>query len=65
MISPFLQPLTRQNILDYVWSYEREVQESMVEVYISYLRKKLDLPQRKDPIQTVRGVGYQLKGNDA
>lgn len=59
------QVVTRQNILDYVWSYDREVQESMVEVYISYLRKKLDLPQRKDPIQTVRGVGYQLKGKDA
>ncbi len=54
------QILTRQNILDYVWSYERNVQAEMVDVYISYLRKKLNLPGKSDPIQTVRGVGYRL-----
>ena len=59
------QVVTRQNILDYVWSDERRVQESMVDVYISYLRKKLDQPRAKDPIQTVRGVGYQFKADDA
>lgn len=56
------QVLTRQQILDYVWSYEHAVQPSLVEVYISYLRRKLDLPGLPDPIQTVRGVGYRLKG---
>jgi two-component system OmpR family response regulator len=59
------QVLTRQQILDYVWSYQNEVQPSMVEVYVSYLRKKLDQPGRRDPIQTVRGVGYRLEPNDA
>ena len=52
--------LTRRNILDYVWSYEREIQDTMVDVYISYLRNKLNLPSRRDPIETVRGVGYRL-----
>ncbi|NJL54662.1 response regulator transcription factor [bacterium] len=56
------QVLTRHQILDYVWSYEHAVQPSLVEVYISYLRRKLDLPGLPDPIQTVRGVGYRLKG---
>ncbi len=56
------QVLTRQQILDYVWSYEHAVQPSLVEVYISYLRRKLDRPGLSDPIQTVRGVGYRLKG---
>jgi two-component system, OmpR family, response regulator len=59
------QSLTRQNILDYVWSYESEVQPTMVDVYISYLRDKLHQPGRKDPIQTRRGVGYYLEPDHA
>ena len=55
------QALSRQQILDYVWSYERDVQPSMVDVYISYLRRKLNQPGQPDPIQTVRGVGYRLE----
>jgi len=58
------QALSRQQILDYVWSYERDVQASMVDVYISYLRRKLSMPGHADPIQTVRGVGYRLEGGD-
>jgi DNA-binding response OmpR family regulator len=54
------QMLNRQQILDYVWSYAREVQPTMVDVYISYLRRKLNIPGRRDPIDTVRGVGYRL-----
>ena len=59
------QTLTRQNILDYVWSYEAEVQLTLVDVYVSYLRNKLSLPGMKDPIQTVRGLGYRLDIADA
>ncbi len=59
------QTLTRQQILDYVWSYERDVQPTMVDVYISYLRRKLNVPGRPDPIQTVRGVGYRLEPDNA
>jgi DNA-binding response OmpR family regulator len=58
------QALNRQQILDYVWSYEHDVQPSMVDVYISYLRRKLNQPGRPDPIQTVRGVGYRLEAGD-
>jgi DNA-binding response OmpR family regulator len=56
------QTLTRQQILDHVWSYERDVQVTMVDVYISYLRRKLRVPGLPDPIATVRGVGYRLEG---
>lgn len=59
------QVLSRQNILDYVWSYDSSVQTTMVDVYISYLRNKLSLPGLKDPIQTERGIGYRLNVNDA
>jgi DNA-binding response OmpR family regulator len=37
------------------------VQPSLVDVYVSYLRRKLDLPGKGDPIKTVRGVGYRLE----
>ncbi len=59
------QVLTRQQILDYVWSYTNEVQPSMVEVYISYLRRKIDLPGETNPIETVRGIGYRLDARHA
>ncbi len=52
------QTLSRQKILDYVWSYENDVQPTLVDVYISYLRNKLHIPGLKDPIQTRRGLGY-------
>ena len=58
------QALNRQQILDYVWSYERDVQPSMVDVYISYLRRKLTQRSHRDPIQTVRGIGYRLEAAD-
>jgi DNA-binding response OmpR family regulator len=54
------QVLTRQQILDHVWSYAADVRPTMVDVYISYLRRKLAPPGYNDPIQTVRGVGYKL-----
>jgi two-component system, OmpR family, response regulator len=58
------QALTRPQILDYVWSYEADVLPTMVDVYISYLRRKLEVPGRPDPIQTVRGVGYRWRAGD-
>jgi len=59
------QVLSREFILDYVWSYENNVQPSMVDVYISYLRNKIRLPDCKDPIQTRRGLGYALDVENA
>jgi DNA-binding response OmpR family regulator len=59
------QILTRQNILDYVWSYASNVQPTMVDVYVSYLRNKLKRPDLMDPIQTRRGLGYTLVAENA
>lgn len=59
------QTLTRAQILDYVWSYDAEVLGTSVDVYISYLRKKLIRGGQRDPITTVRGVGYRLESRDA
>jgi len=52
--------LSKAQILDRVWSYEFDGKSSVVELYISYLRKKLD-PFGPPMIHTVRGVGYILK----
>ena len=57
--------LPRKNILDYVWSQDRQVQITMVDVYISYLRNKLNQPGKPDPIETVRGIGYRLVTRNA
>jgi DNA-binding response OmpR family regulator len=59
------QALSRQQILDYVWSFDRDVQQTMVDVYISYLRRRLSQPNRPDPIETIRGVGYRLVAQQA
>jgi len=52
--------LTRAQILDRVWSYDFGGRASVVEIYISYLRKKIDA-LGPPMIQTVRGVGYMLR----
>lgn len=57
--------LTRQKIVDYVWSYDSNIRQDLVDVYISYLRQKLNVPGKADPIMTVRGVGYRLDTDHA
>ncbi len=52
--------LSKAQILDRVWSYDFGGKSSVVEIYISYLRKKIDAG-RKPMIHTVRGAGYMLK----
>jgi two-component system OmpR family response regulator len=59
------QVLTRQKILDYIWSYDTTVKPELVDVYVSYLRKKIEINGFIDPIQTVRGVGYLLEAKNA
>lgn len=53
--------LTRDNILENVWGYEYTGDTNVVDVYIRYLRAKLDERYGKKFIHTVRGVGYQLR----
>ncbi|MER5998270.1 response regulator transcription factor [Nonomuraea angiospora] len=52
--------LSKTQILDHVWSYDFGGQAHVVELYVSYLRKKIDAG-REPLIHTVRGVGYVLK----
>ena len=55
------QVLPRERILASVWGYDHEPRTNVLGVYISYLRRKLALPHRPDPIETVRSVGYRLR----
>ena len=53
--------VTKAQILDGVWGSEHDGDPNVVEVYIGYLRRKLDTPFGENTIQTVRGVGYRLE----
>ena len=54
--------LSREFLLSRVWDQEFGVTTNVVEVYIAYLRKKIDTPQEQRLIRTIRGAGYALKG---
>lgn len=53
--------LSRQKIEDNVWNYDYEGGTNVVDVYITYLRKKIDDDYDKKLIHTVRGIGYVMK----
>ncbi len=53
--------LTREQILENVWGYNFMGESNVIEVYIRYLRLKIDGENEKRLIQTVRGVGYVLR----
>jgi len=55
------QVFTRSVLLDAVWGMPGEVQTNAVEMYVSYLRKKLDRKGEPSHIRTVRGVGYAFR----
>ncbi len=59
MLNP-RQVLTRESILGRVWGYDSSVETNVVDVYVRYLRSKLD-DATHDRIQSVRGVGYLLR----
>jgi len=53
---------SRRQILDHVWDPAFDGDPNIVEVYVGYLRRKVDSPFGRSAIQTVRGVGYRLDG---
>ena len=54
--------LNKDQIIAHVWDYDADILPNTVEVYIGYLRKKIDIafPNSKNLIQTVRGFGYKI-----
>jgi two-component system, OmpR family, response regulator len=57
--------LTRLDLLEHAWDYAYENKSNVVDVYVRYLRAKIDRPFGLDSIETVRGVGYRLRREEA
>ena len=55
------QVFSREQLLDSVWGHDVYVEARTVDVHIGRLRKALKIPDRKDPIRTVRSAGYALR----
>lgn len=53
--------VTKAEILSNVWDAHHEGPDNVVEVYVGYLRRKIDVPFATDTIETIRGVGYRLR----
>ena len=53
--------LSREAILDHIWLYSPEIESRVVDVYIGYLRKKIDAGHVKKLIKSVRGFGYTIR----
>lgn len=54
--------LSREQILSHVWAQDPDVETRVVDVYIGYLRKKIELDKKTKLIQSRRGFGYVIKG---
>jgi len=55
--------LTKDQIINHVWNYDADILPNTVEVYVGYLRNKIDRPFKNKPalIQTARGFGYRIE----
>jgi two-component system OmpR family response regulator len=54
------EPLTRAHLIEHVWDFAFDAGSNVIDVYIGYLREKVDRPFAAHSIETVRGVGYRI-----
>ncbi|MDK6782133.1 response regulator transcription factor [Lactobacillus jensenii] len=57
--------VSREQLLNKIWGPESNIETNVVEVYVRYLRNKIDAPDRPSYIKTVRGTGYMVREDDA
>lgn len=57
------QVLTRTQIAEHIWNFDSYAGSNVVDVYIGYLRKKIDIDSAKSCINTIRGVGYRFSAD--
>ena len=55
--------LSRLHLLEHAWDYEYENRSNVIDVYVRYLREKIDRPFGVQSIETLRGAGYRLHAN--
>lgn len=53
--------MTREMLMESVWGYDSDVDMKVVDVYISYIRSKIDEPGQPSVVQTLRGLGYVIR----
>jgi DNA-binding response OmpR family regulator len=58
------QVVEREKMANKIWGYDSEAEYNNVEVYISFIRKKLKLLKSKVKIKSIRGIGYKLEVED-
>jgi two-component system, OmpR family, response regulator len=58
------QVLTRLQLLEHAWDFAYENRSNVIDVYIRYLREKIDRPFGTTSLETVRGVGYRLRAEE-
>lgn len=57
--------VSREELLNKIWGSESNIETNVVEVYVRYLRNKIDAPGKPSYIKTVRGVGYMVREENA
>ncbi|MBA2513311.1 MAG: response regulator transcription factor [Solirubrobacterales bacterium] len=57
------QLLDRYQLLEHAWNYDYENRSNVVDVYVRYLRQKIDRPFGVESIETIRGAGYRLRAD--
>ncbi len=55
------QVLSRTRLIEHVWDFAYDGDSNVVDVYVRYLREKIDRPFGRESLQTVRGAGYRLQ----
>jgi|SRR3989344_637633 len=56
------QVLTREQIIDHLWGFDFDSFSNVIDVHIKNLRKKIEVSDDERPLETVRGLGYRIKG---
>jgi two-component system OmpR family response regulator len=59
------QVLSRRQLVEHAWDFAYEGDSNVLDVYVRYLREKIDRPFGRNSIETVRGVGYKLRDEGA
>ena len=55
------EALSRLQLLEAAWDMAFESRSNLIDVYVRYLREKVDRPFGRDSIETIRGIGYRLR----
>ena len=58
------QVLSRDRLLEHAWDFAYEPRSNVVDVYVRYLREKIDRPFGRASLETVRGLGYRLRADE-